>query len=328
MGAIKKALDAALGKQDEAVIIERLNLLLLAAKSKIKEYKEQMNEGFLNPSQIEKIQIPGIRSIHFFEQYHVASSSSIDEDFKAHLDCVFDSFFSIGDKGESSKSAVKEGIKSLISCALDSFIGSTEAGESEERIYFIVPENNAIVRADVAIWKYYMSDKSIVANKDTAIAYLLCKSVVDHTKLTLDELIYITSEALTTHTDDSIKIKIYEDLQGNEYQIDGEAIKQFLNPKIIPLGQIPTKEDYDDKGKLLFERQYRYLPYKGTLALLKDETKRADKVYAENPLNWCLAIGVKKTPPSIQNVKAYLSQLIATWGELRKELQLEQSASE
>lgn len=44
MGAIKKAIDDAVGKADEEKIKERLQLLLVAAKAKLKGYKDDINE--------------------------------------------------------------------------------------------------------------------------------------------------------------------------------------------------------------------------------------------------------------------------------------------
>lgn len=42
-----------------------------------------------------------------------------------------------------------------------------------------------------------MAEKSLGDNSDSAVAYVMCKFVIDHTKVTLDELIYLVSEALT-----------------------------------------------------------------------------------------------------------------------------------
>ena len=166
MGSLVNALRSNLGVDNEKK--ERLELLLLAAKAKIRGYRDKISEQFMDPASIDKIQIPGVRAIRFIEQYHVASKSSFKQQVDDHLTQAIDSFFSIGGKDVESKKAVQAGIKSLILTALDDFIGRTEAGESGEKIYVVVPENNALIRADIWIWKYQMSDTALFADNDTA----------------------------------------------------------------------------------------------------------------------------------------------------------------
>ena len=149
MGALAKMI----GLQKDSDIKERIEFLHVAAKAKLAQYKEKLNENFINPESIAKAQIPGERSIRYYEQYHVASSQTVGKDMKEHLDQVLDAFFSIGDPGGSTKKAVKTGVKSLISMGFDAFIGSTQAGETETIQYYVIPENNAFVRVDIACWK-------------------------------------------------------------------------------------------------------------------------------------------------------------------------------
>jgi hypothetical protein len=42
-----------------------------------------------------------------------------------------------------------------------------------------------------------MESQKIIAESDTAVAYVFCKSVVDHKELKIDELIYLISDLLT-----------------------------------------------------------------------------------------------------------------------------------
>ena len=48
-----------LGVANEKEIKEKLELLLVAAKAKIRGYRDEINEQFMNPALIDKIQIPG-----------------------------------------------------------------------------------------------------------------------------------------------------------------------------------------------------------------------------------------------------------------------------
>src|SRR5689334_22073046 len=116
MGSLTNAIRNTTGQDaNEQAIKQRLELLLLAAKGKIRTYREELNEQFMNPAQIDKIQIPGIRAIRFIEQYHVAASTSFSQQCGDHLTQAIDSFFSIGGKDTVTKEAVKGGVKALIS---------------------------------------------------------------------------------------------------------------------------------------------------------------------------------------------------------------------
>lgn len=199
MGSISKMMKDITGAgKDEQEQKERLQVILMAAKAKIASFKTEIDEMFTNPAIIEKKQIPGIRALRYIEQYHVASREGFSQQVGDHMTAAIDAFFSIGDNKSGDKNAVKTGLKELISTALDAFVGSTEVGESEKRIYVVVPENNAFVRVDLACWKYHFAQHKLIDQKDTAVAYILCKSVVDHNKLALDELIYLVSEAMQT----------------------------------------------------------------------------------------------------------------------------------
>lgn len=281
MGSLTNMAREVAGVADKAQIKERLDLLLVAAKAKIRGYRDEINEQFLNPSMIDKIQIPGIRAIRFIEQYHVASKSGFNQQVSDHLTQAIDAFFSIGGKDQDTKKAVQGGVKALISTALDAFIGSTEAGESEERIYVVVPENNAFVRADIAVWKYHMSDKALGDNEDSAVAYVLCKSVIDHSKLTLDELIYLVSQTLTER-----------------------PIKRFA---VFP----PNESNPANRKNVLID-------IKGNPVLIDPKGSNTD---IANMQPWLLGDQEVEggTPPSISEVEAYIEELIRVWKKLKED---------
>lgn len=274
---------AATGVADEAKIKERLDLLLMAGKAKIRAYREEINEQFINPGAVDRVQIPGIRAIRYIEQYHVASKSGFNEQVSAHMERAIDAFFSIGGKDQSTKQAVQTGVKSLISTGLSAFIGATEAGESEARTYVVVPENNAFIRADVYAWKYNFSDNALGANSDTATAYVLCKSVIDHNKLAIDELIYLVSESLATRPQEGVLSKSV----------------------LLPNGTTETRLFYAD-------------PADRTTVLVKPgvpDTARGDWA------NWVEALegGSGGSPPALEVVEGYIDELIRVWRKLQQD---------
>ena len=296
MGSLVNMMRSELGVANEKEIKEKLELLLVAAKAKIRGYRDEINEQFMNPALIDKIQIPGIRAIRYIEQYHVASKSGFNEQVAGHLTQAIDSFFSIGGKDQDTKQAVQGGVKALISTALDGFIGGTEAGESEEKIYIVVPENNAFVRADICVWKYHMSDNSLTSNKDTAVAYVLCKSVIDHTKITIDELIYLVSDALSSRTNVpsvEMELETETEIEVVDPQDPNKKIKKKVKAKFRVLA--------DDKGKAITK--------KASSLALSDYTP---VMVAANHVT-------SMAPPAISLVEAYIEEMIRVWKKLKED---------
>lgn len=285
MGSLTNALKNITGQdENEKAIKQRLELLLMSAKAKIKSYRDELDEQFINPAQIDRIQIPGIRSMRYIEQYHVAASEGFSQQCGDHLTQAIDAFFSIGGKDVDTKKAVQSGVKALISTALDAFIGSTEAGESEEKIYVVIPENNAFVRVDIYIWKYHMESKQLIDDKDTAVAYVLCKSVVDHSKIQIDELIYLISEAL------------------------GKREKRWIERSVTVPAVGPNQPATTVSKK--------YLSADGVNPIKRDNGKDDD---GSNLIEWTVdsTNTLGGSPPSIVEVEAYIEEMIRVWKKLR-----------
>ncbi|WP_233874625.1 hypothetical protein [Paraburkholderia adhaesiva] len=197
MGSLSKLINDMDGAaEDEQAQKQRLEMLLALAKGKIDKFRTDLDERFSNPGLINKTQVPGTRAIRYIEQYHVASATQFNQQVADHLGHAIDAFFSLGDG--NNKGAIQEGLKQVIQTGLSAFIGTTEVGESQDQMYFVVPENNAFVRVDVVCWKYHFDQAKILEQHDTAVAYVLCKSVIDHTQITLDELIYLVTQALSS----------------------------------------------------------------------------------------------------------------------------------
>lgn len=336
MGSIKKAIDSVTGKQDQAQVKQRLELLLTASKAKIQLYRQQINEQFLNPASIEKEQIPGIRAIKYIEQYHVTAKSGFSQAAGDHIGKAIDAFFSIGGKDASTKDAIKGGVKELISAALDIFIGTTEAGESEEKLYIIIPENNAFVRVDIALWKYHMNDSSITDNNDSAVAYVLCKSVVDHTKLKIDELLYLVSDMLSTKTVEQVRVDTLTifatsntptQIIGWGEFVDGTPGKTYfkdateLNDGFIMENDMLYAASGSPKAKsgnpigVKVQRSYEAAPGTGKPKVNGGSATPKDNI----PANWTEYLGSSSEAPSIRDASAYITELVRVWNDLKEQ---------
>lgn len=55
-------------------------------------------------------------------------------------------------------------------------------------------EHNAIIRVDISSWRYNYTSDGIIGKVKDVYCTTFCKSVVDHTKVRLDTLVYLISE--------------------------------------------------------------------------------------------------------------------------------------
>lgn len=305
MGSIANAINSITGADaDMQRVKERMELVLVAAKGKLRAYRDEMNEMFLNPASVERIQIPGIRAMRFIEQYHVASKESLNQQCSDHLDAAIDAFFAIGGKDVDNKQKVKDGVHALISTALAGFIGTTEAGESEEKIYVVIPENNAFVRVDVALWKYHLESEKFLAESDTAVAYILCKSVIDHSKLTIDELIYLSTEAMSKRT------VVSAPKEATQKAFD--AWKQANTDLKETNALVPLSDDL--KKALGQDKQYTVFQY------ASKETEAATKyTFKAQLLPVDAQLAGLSDPASLDQVSEYIGEMIRVWNKLKEE---------
>lgn len=317
MGSISKMLkDVSGADADEKEQKERLEMLLKLAKTKIQTYKDKIEMNFSNPASIDKVQIPGIRAMRYIEQYHVATKEGLDDKISDHMDAAIDAFFSIGGEGDTKK-AVQSGVKSLISTALSGFIGSTEVGESEQQIYVVVPENNAFVRADIACWKYHFEQHKFIQQTDTAIAYILCKSVVDHTKITLDELIYLATEAMANRKD-IVPIDYYAKLSSTSKTAVDAIVTAYNGVAASERNKTPMPElTAEQRSTLMTANKNLYIDFDWEVSTVAADNGKGrwKAIIKSNQL--IDGLHSSSTPASITEVAAYIEELIKVWKKLK-----------
>ena len=170
-------------QEQEAKLKEQLEFLLAAAKGKLALYQQQIDEMFLNPEAVGKIQIVGHRAILTYSEYRADISKSVDDQLKG----VIDTFLT------GTPDGAKAGVSTLVKLGLETILGSDQIGESEQCFYAVVPEHLAFIRLDVKAWRYNFSNTGVIGTAKNAFCFFISKSVVDHTKLTSDELIFFVS---------------------------------------------------------------------------------------------------------------------------------------
>lgn len=179
MAQIRDAID----QSNEAAIKEQLNFLVNAAKGKLEEQKQKLEKIFLNPASEERVRVIPDTQIRWYDEYRC----NVKQGASDSIDKVVDSFFT-GEKG------VLDGFKGLVKSGLSTILGNETAGEQQENIYIVYMEHNAIIRVDISSWRYNYTSDGIIGHVKDVYCCTFCKSVVDHTKVHLDTLVYLISE--------------------------------------------------------------------------------------------------------------------------------------
>ncbi|KZW04471.1 hypothetical protein EXIGLDRAFT_599779 [Exidia glandulosa HHB12029] len=171
---------------------------------------------FVDRGSVEKRSVPGNRAIRWQRGYRVGVSQQANEGISGAVD----DFFGAADTSSADSRYVRPSMFSgnnilmgdraqkLVHSSLDAILGNANAGEQEEKKFFVFVQHNAIIRIDIKIWKYNFESKGVMANSENVFCYVFCTSVVDHDKLTVDEMTFLLSE----HHGDSDVIDYVDEL--------------------------------------------------------------------------------------------------------------------
>lgn len=177
---------------------EQFGLLQKMAQAKSEQFKGELQNMFISGG-TKELEIVGTRAMSYHNSQHVDIKRGASESIEKAIKMFF--------KG---KEGVIEGFKNIVETALDALLGNSAIGEYEEKMFFIYPENFAIVRVDVKFYKYTFSSKGIIANTENIFCHTMAKSIVDHKKLTIDELLYMVTEMIGSEKIDEVKAFIRE----------------------------------------------------------------------------------------------------------------------
>jgi hypothetical protein len=180
MAQIRQMID----QSNEAQTREQLEFLLSAARGRVNSFENELNLMFLNPEAQGKIQIVGTRALTYVKEYRANITAGVDKEILA----IIDEFFT------GTSDGVKNGFQNLIKIGLKSILGTETAGEWLQEMFVVLPENLAFVRVDIKVWRYNFSSEGIISKAKNAFAFIFSKSIVDHRKLTEDELIFFIAQ--------------------------------------------------------------------------------------------------------------------------------------
>lgn len=194
---------------------EQFTLLQKMAEAKCAEFKAELEKTALGDKN--KTEIGGGRYFRYYSAQHVDISSEIND----RINETINSFF----KG---KEGMKEGFQNLIRTSLDALINHTTIGEKTEDMFFIYPENNAIVRLDVKAYKYSFSQKGLIADCENIFCYMMGKSIIDHTTLSLDELLYFISDMSGASDNLEIVTKFTQEITALWHTLENQTPQQVI----------------------------------------------------------------------------------------------------
>ncbi|MFJ7922089.1 hypothetical protein ACIQ6U_20355 [Lysinibacillus fusiformis] len=199
MAKIVDMIDGITGKTEKDLQMkEQFGFLQKMAQAKCEQFRGELQNMFLSGG-TKELEIVGNRAMSYHDMQHVNLSSKSSDSIKNAIEMFF--------KG---KEGVIEGFKSIVETALDTLIGNSSMGEYEEKMFFVYPENFAIVRVDVKFYKYTFSSKGIIAETENIFCYTMAKSIVDHKKLSVDELLYLVTEMIGADKISEVKAFIKE----------------------------------------------------------------------------------------------------------------------
>lgn len=229
MAKIVNRINSLTGKDEhERILKEQFSFLQKMAQAKCDQFTSELKSMFTSGGAAE-CAIVGNRAMAYYNCQHVDIKDGCDAAIKEAIDM----YFTGGDD-------VKQGFQKIIRTALDTLIGNTSMGEHEEKMFFVFPENFAIIRVDVKCYKYCFSSNGVIANSENIFCYTMSKSIVDHTKITIDELLYMVTQMIGTDKLDEVEAfveklkKIWNLLENKEPNqvlqtaIEYEGIKKIV----------------------------------------------------------------------------------------------------
>lgn len=180
MASVKKFLDDFTGQsqaRDQAK--KEAACLVQLANSKLDYLENKMKEMFRNKELEAQVQIVGDRMGAFTREYRVNYS---DGDISKAVEELISQIMDIGT--DKAATIISKAIKN----SLSAMFTSVSVSEEEKQLFVVLLEGAAMVRYDIWVWKSCEQEQSLFSHVESVVAISYARSVVDHTKLTEDEL--------------------------------------------------------------------------------------------------------------------------------------------
>lgn len=192
MATVRKFL-ADLSGQSEARELAKKEAaqLVKAATLKLDALESQLKDLFRNRELEGQVQIVGDRMGAFAREYRVNYE---DGNVSDAVTSLVDQIMDIG-----SEKALKIVCKAIRN-ALSAMFADVVTSEEEKRIFLVLLEGVALVRYDIYVWRRSEADSGLFKHAESVVAITYARSVVDHTKVSEDELNDAISRSLGNPT--------------------------------------------------------------------------------------------------------------------------------
>lgn len=231
--------------------------LVAQANAKLDAIESKLRDMFRNKELESQMEIVGDRMGAFSREYRVNYS---DGDLSKAVNELVDEIMTIG--SESAQKIISKTIKN----ALNAMFTSVVTTEEEKRIFVVMLEGVALVRYDIDVWKSMEADSSIFQHCQSVVAITYARSVVDHTKVSEDELNDAISRYLGGAEPEEVieyKKKLIEllKLHINENKVN-VCLKNSSSTELLPLmANIPIdfKKAHDFAKTVKITEESRYV---------------------------------------------------------------------
>jgi hypothetical protein len=149
------------------------------ANAKLDAMESRLRDMFRNKELESQMEIVGDRMGAFSREYRVNYS---DGNMSKAVDELVESIMGLGQGDTRSL------ITRIISNSLNAMFTSVTTTEEEKRIFIVLLEGVALVRYDFDVWKSAEADTALFEHCQSVVAITYARSVVDHTKVSEDEL--------------------------------------------------------------------------------------------------------------------------------------------
>ncbi len=180
MAQVKKLIEDVSGAKEERERAKKeVSQMVMMANAKLDAMESQLRDMFRNKELEGQIEIVGDRMGAFSREYRVNYS---DGNMSKAIDELVSSIMGLGE-GDT-----RNLISRIITNSLNAMFTSVTSTEEEKRMFIVMLESAALVRYDFSIWRSAEADSGIFQHCQSVVAITYARSVVDHTKVSEDEL--------------------------------------------------------------------------------------------------------------------------------------------
>ena len=122
----------------------------------------------------------------------------------------------------------KDIVGGVITNALDAMFSSVGVTESQQQLFTIAFAGMALVRYDFYVWKYDSTSNGLFKNTKSIVAYTYASSVIDHAKVTQDQLLQAIYNSLGTNASPESVTEYVKKLEAAWEALEGTSPHQAL----------------------------------------------------------------------------------------------------